>query len=74
MILKHGHGKDASPRGSSAMNKRPRPATDIAGRLKDALHGHQNQHDRVRAIEEFAEAREAEEGASRGNDSPSWLD
>jgi integrase len=38
------------------------------------IYGHQDQRDLERAIEVIAEAREAEEAASRGNDSPSRLD
>jgi integrase len=38
------------------------------------IYGHQDQRDLERAMEAFAEAREAEEAMSRGNDSPSRLD
>jgi integrase len=38
------------------------------------IYGHQAQRSLERAMEAFAEAREAEEAASRGNDSPSRLD
>ena len=38
------------------------------------IYGHQDQRDLERTIEAFADAREAEEAASRGNDSPSRLD
>jgi site-specific recombinase XerD len=38
------------------------------------IYGHQDQRDLERAMEAFASAREAEEAASRGNDSPSRLD
>jgi site-specific recombinase XerD len=38
------------------------------------IYGHQDQRDLERAIEAFADAREAEEAASRGNDSSSRLD
>jgi integrase len=38
------------------------------------IYGHQDQRDLERAMEAFAEAREAEDAASRGNDSPSRLD
>lgn len=38
------------------------------------IYGHQDQRDLERAMEAFANTREAEEAASRGNDSPSRLD
>jgi hypothetical protein len=38
------------------------------------IYGHQDQRDLERAMEAFAEAREAEEVESRGNDSLSRLD
>jgi hypothetical protein len=38
------------------------------------IYGHQDQRDLERAMEAFADAREAEEATSRGNDSPSRLD
>jgi integrase len=38
------------------------------------IYGHQDQGDLERAMEAFADAREAEDAASRGNDSPSRLD
>jgi integrase len=38
------------------------------------IYGHQDQRDLERAMDAFAQAREAEEAASRGNDSPSRLD
>ncbi len=38
------------------------------------IYGHQDQRDLERAMDAFADAREAEDAASRGNDSPSRLD
>jgi integrase/recombinase XerD len=38
------------------------------------IYGHQDQRDLERAMDAFAQAREAEDAASRGNDSPSRLD
>jgi integrase/recombinase XerD len=38
------------------------------------IYGHQDQRDLERAMDAFARAREAEDAASRGNDSPSRLD
>jgi len=38
------------------------------------IYGHQDQRDLERAMDAFAEAREAEDAASRGNDSTSRLD
>jgi integrase len=38
------------------------------------IYGHQDQGDLERAMEAFAQAREGEDVASRGNDSPSRLD
>jgi integrase/recombinase XerD len=38
------------------------------------IYGHQDQRDLERAMDAFAAAREAEDAASRGNDSPSRLD
>jgi hypothetical protein len=43
-------------------------------RLETRHYGHEDQRDLERAMEGFAEAREAEQSASRGNDSPSRLD
>jgi hypothetical protein len=38
------------------------------------IYGHQDQRDRERAMDALAGARDAEEAASRGNDSSSRLD
>jgi integrase len=46
--------------------------SDLATTL--GIYGHQDQRDLERAMEAFVAAREAEEAASRGNDSPSRLD
>jgi hypothetical protein len=71
----------------TAIVARPSPAQSIGGSNVSrssssqpdlsttlGIYGHQDQRDLERAMEAFAEAREAEETASRGNDSSSRLD
>ena len=48
---------------------RPEPHSDLSTTL--GIYGHQDQRDLERAMEALADAREAEDAASRGNDSTS---